>query len=84
MDEVFGAENLTWWGAMGAEVIEGFVLILAIFAYFYIRAGSPDWPPLHTPLPSLGIPTLNLVLMLLSIVPAALAYRWPRSLWSSE
>ena len=43
--EVFGAENLTWWGAMGAELIEGFVVVLAIFAYFYIRAGSPDWPP---------------------------------------
>jgi heme/copper-type cytochrome/quinol oxidase subunit 3 len=73
--EVYGSDNLTWWGAMGGEVIEGFVLVLAIFAYFYLRANSPDWPPLHTPLPSLGIPTINLVLMLASIVPAALAYR---------
>jgi heme/copper-type cytochrome/quinol oxidase subunit 3 len=73
--ERYGSEGLTWWGAMGGEIIEGFVLILAIFAYFYLRADSPDWPPLHTPLPSLGIPTINLVLMLVSIVPAALAYR---------
>jgi len=73
--EVYGSEGLTWWGAMGGEIIEGFVLVLAIFAYFYLRADSPDWPPLHTPLPSLGIPTINLVLMLASIIPAALVYR---------
>jgi len=73
--EVYGSEGLTWWGAMGGEIIEGFVLVLAIFAYFYLRADSPDWPPLHTPLPSLGVPTINLVLMLASIIPAALVYR---------
>jgi len=73
--EVYGSEGLTWWGAMGGAIIEGFVLVLAIFAYFYLRADSPDWPPLHTPLPSLGVPTINLVLMLASIIPAALVYR---------
>ena len=42
--EVFGAENLTWWGAVGGEVIEGFVLILGVFAWFYLRADSSAWP----------------------------------------
>lgn len=73
--EVFGAENLTWWGAVGGEVIEGFVLVLGGFAWFYLRADSSAWPPLHTPLPSLGIPTINLVLMLVSILPAWWAWR---------
>ena len=73
--EVPGSRNITWWGALGGEVIEGFVLVLAVFAYFYLRHVSDHWPPLHTPLPSLGIPTLNLGLMFLSILPAWWAFR---------
>jgi cytochrome c oxidase subunit 1/cytochrome c oxidase subunit I+III len=73
--EVYGPGNITWWGALGGEVIEGFVVLLAVFAYFYLRHASPTWPPLHTPLPSLGVPILNLVLMLASVVPAWLAAR---------
>ena len=69
-NEVFGQENVTWWAAIGGEVIEGFVLVLAIFSYFYLAHDSPAWPPLHTPNPSLGIPTLNLLVMVAS-VPAA-------------
>jgi heme/copper-type cytochrome/quinol oxidase subunit 3 len=71
--EVYGQQNITWWAAIGSEVIEGFVLLLAVFAYFYIAHESPGWPPLHTPLPSLGIPALNVVLMVASVVPAWLA-----------
>jgi cytochrome c oxidase subunit 3 len=73
--EVYGPGNMTWWGALGGEVIEGFVVLLAVFAYFYLRSNAPNWPPLHTPLPSLGVPTLNLVLMLVSLVPAWFAAR---------
>jgi cytochrome c oxidase subunit 3 len=76
--EVQGSQNLTWWGALGGEVIEGFVLVLAVFAYFYLRHMAPHWPPLHTPLPSLGVPTLNLGLMALSILPAWWAFRSAR------
>jgi cytochrome c oxidase subunit III len=68
--EVFGSGNLTWWGALGGEVIEGLVVVLGVFALFYLKHLSPDWPPRHSPLPSLGIPTLNLVLMVLSAIPA--------------
>src|SRR5712672_3354458 len=73
--EVFGSENITWWAAIGGEVIEGFVLVLAVFAYFYLAHGAPNWPPLHTPNPSLGPSTLNLVLMAVSILPAWWAAR---------
>jgi cytochrome c oxidase subunit III len=68
--EVFGPGNVTWWGALGGEVIEGFVLVLAVFAYLYLRHEAPDWPPLHTPLPSLRAPTINLALMVLSVIAA--------------
>jgi heme/copper-type cytochrome/quinol oxidase subunit 3 len=77
--EVFGPGNITWWAALGGEIIEGFVLVLAVFAYFYLRHESPNWPPLRTPLPSLGAPTLNLGLMAASIVPAWWAARAARS-----
>jgi len=77
--EVFGPANLTWWAALGGEVIEGFVLVLAAFAYLYLRHDAPNWPPLHTPRPALGYPTLNLVLMAVSIVPAWWAARSARA-----
>jgi heme/copper-type cytochrome/quinol oxidase subunit 3 len=77
--EVFGPGNVTWWAALGGEVIEGFVLVLAVFAYFYLRHAAPNWPPLRTPLPSLGVPTVNLGLMALSIVPAWWAARAARA-----
>jgi len=73
--EVYGPGNITWWGALGGEIIEGFVIILGLFAYFYLRHIAPTWPPLHTRLPSLGVPILNLVLMFISVVPAWLASR---------
>lgn len=76
--EVHGSQNITWWGALLGEFIEGFVLVLAVFAWFYLRHLSPNWPPLHTALPSLGVPTLNLLLMGLSVLPAWWAWRAAR------
>jgi len=73
--EVEGTGNITWWGALGGEAIEGTVLALALFAWLYLRHAAPDWPPLHTPRPSLGAPTLNLALMIASILPAWWASR---------
>jgi cytochrome c oxidase subunit 3 len=68
--EVFGPQNITWWGAMGGEVIEGFVLVIGIFAYYYLAHHSPNWPPLHTPLPSLGPSFANFGVMALSVAAA--------------
>jgi len=68
--EVFGSGNITWWAALLGEVIEGVVMLLTVFAFFYLRRNSFAWPPEHTPLPSIGVPTINLVLMIASIAPA--------------
>jgi cytochrome c oxidase subunit 3 len=68
--EVFGPGNVTWWAALGGEVIEGFVLALGVFTLLYLRHAASDWPPLHTPLPSLRAPLLNLALMAVSLTAA--------------
>jgi heme/copper-type cytochrome/quinol oxidase subunit 3 len=61
-------------GAVGGEVIEGFVLILEFLRGSIcgqiLRRGLRS-----TPAAILGIPTINLVLMLLSILPAWWAWR---------
>jgi cytochrome c oxidase subunit 3 len=69
----FGPRSLMWWGTLGFMVIEGWTLALLVVSYLYLRQNYMAWPPLRTPLPSLGIPTLNVVLMLISLVPATLA-----------
>ena len=72
---VFGTRALMWWGTMGFMVIEGWTLALTAMSWFYLRQSSEHWPPLRTPEPSLLIPTINVVVMLLSLVPARLAVK---------
>lgn len=74
----FGAAAITWWAMWGLMLIEGITLTLVAASYVYIRQNYHDWPPAHTPLPSLGWPAINLALMLISIVPAVWAARAAR------
>lgn len=74
----FGSAAITWWAMMGLMLIEGITLVLVAAAYVYIRQNYNAWPPAHTPLPSLGFPILNLVVLLVSIVPAVWAFRAAR------
>src|SRR3954466_13460299 len=67
---VFGAKGLMWWGTMSFMVIEGWTLGLTVMSWFYLRQSSQHWPPLRTPTPSLLIPTINLAILLVSLVPA--------------
>jgi heme/copper-type cytochrome/quinol oxidase subunit 3 len=69
----FGSRSPMWWGTLGYMTIEGWTTTLLVAAYLYLRQNYDAWPPLGTPYPSLLIPTINLVLMLVSIVPAWLA-----------
>lgn len=75
-----GIRAMTWWGTLGFAVIEGTTLAIVAAAYLYIRQNFRTWPPPHDPLPALLIPTINLVLMLVSIVPAWLTDRASRRL----
>jgi cytochrome c oxidase subunit I+III len=66
-DVVFGPRDIMWWGTLGFVIIEGFTLVLCAAAYVYLTQNFSTWPPEHTPLPSLGAPTLQVLLMLASL-----------------
>jgi cytochrome c oxidase subunit III len=71
----FGPKSLMWWGTLGFMVIEGWTTALLVASYLYLRQNYEAWPPLRTPYPSLLIPTINLAILLVSIVPAMLVAR---------
>lgn len=71
----FGPRSLMWWGTMGFCTIEGWTVALLMGGYLYFRQNYDAWPPLRTPHPSLLLPTINLVIMALSIIPSTLAAR---------
>ena len=72
---VFGTRAPMWWGAVGIMAIEGTMFALLIASYFYLRGGAETWPPPGTLHPGLGITTLNLAILFVSIVPMHLAAR---------
>jgi cytochrome c oxidase subunit 3 len=71
----FGHRSLMWWGTLGFMVIEGWTVALLIAAYLYLRQNYSAWPPLRTPYPSLLIPTINLAILLVSLIPAKIVER---------
>jgi cytochrome c oxidase subunit 3 len=77
-DMAFGPADIMWWGTLGFVVIEGFTLVLCAVVYIYLTQNYPTWPPEHTTLPAVGVPTLNLLLMLGSIPVVAWTARRAR------
>ena len=77
---VYGAKCIMFWGTMAFMVIEGWTLGLTAMAWFYLRQNVQHWPPLRTPEPSLLIPTINLAVMLISLVPAWIAAKRAKEL----
>jgi cytochrome c oxidase subunit I+III len=68
----FGHQGLIWWGTIGFMVIEGSMFVIALIVYFYLRIKVSAWPP-SLPDPDYFYGTINLALVLVSCVPAALA-----------
>jgi heme/copper-type cytochrome/quinol oxidase subunit 3 len=66
-DVVFGARDIMWWGTLGFVVIEGFTLLLTAAVYLYIQQNFATWPPEGTPDPDLLVPTIQVLLMVLSL-----------------
>jgi len=70
-----------WWGNLLLLLIETTMFGLLVATYFYLRMNFTTWPPprpelsLYATRPDLGFATANLVLLLASIVPMALADR---------
>jgi heme/copper-type cytochrome/quinol oxidase subunit 3 len=56
-------------------VIEGTTLFIGVVAYFYLSRNFQTWPPEHTLRPSVLWPTVQVLLLLASLVPAVLADR---------
>ena len=71
----FGPRSLMWWGTIGVVLIEGTVFLLAITAYFYLAVRVPAWPPDGVAPPDLTWGTLNVAILLGSIVPNQLT-KW--------
>lgn len=78
-DLAFAPNDIMWWGTLSFMVIEGFTLVLSAAAYLYLTENVQSWPPPGTPRPSLGAPTLNMLLMLGSLVLVSRVQRAART-----
>jgi heme/copper-type cytochrome/quinol oxidase subunit 3 len=67
---VLDSRSLVWWGTIVMTVIETLVFVITVGAYFYLRTVSNQWPPGRTGPPALTAATINLVVLLVSVVPA--------------
>src|SRR5215210_2157120 len=71
----FSHRSIAWWGTLGFMAIEGTTLFIGVVAYFYLSRSFQTWPPEHTLRPSVFWPTVQVVLLLSSLIPAVLADR---------
>jgi heme/copper-type cytochrome/quinol oxidase subunit 3 len=76
--QVLGHRSPIWWGNLWLLVIETTIFALLVAVYFYLRVVDfNQWPPprvnqtpiLYHPYPLLGISTVNLAVILLSLAP---------------
>lgn len=58
-----------WWGVVMMIVIELTVFAALIASYFYLRVGSPVWPPDGISPPDLLLPSINAAILILSSLP---------------
>ena len=65
----FGQRSLGWWATVGFMFIEGTTLAVAAASYLYLRQNYPTWPPPRTPQPDLLLPTVGMLLLLLTVAP---------------
>lgn len=82
--QAFSHHAPAWWGNRLVISIEGAAFAILAVSYFYIRHNFAGWPPPRTPLPDLGVSTINLVVLAVSAAPfwnvARLAQRQERPL----
>ena len=68
-DQGFRQHAPIWWGNRLVMMVEAAGLAILIATYFYIRHNFDSWPPARTQLPDLPIPTLNVAILTISILP---------------
>jgi heme/copper-type cytochrome/quinol oxidase subunit 3 len=73
-DYAFGARSVLWWATLCMVAIEATAFALVITSYLYLKGRVPHWPP-GVAAPALIWGTVNLGLMLVSVVPNELTKR---------
>jgi cytochrome c oxidase subunit 3 len=68
-DHAFGSRSPMWWATVLVIVIESTVFVATIGSYFYLQGNEAAWPPPGTRLPDLFWPTVNTIILLVSLVP---------------
>ncbi len=63
---VFGSRATSWWGMMCFMAVESITLAICAVSYFYLRKNFQAWPPEGTRLPSLLLPTIAVIALVLS------------------
>jgi cytochrome c oxidase subunit 3 len=71
-ESAFGHHSVMWWGTMCMIAIEGTAFALGITSYLYLKGRVPHWPPTG-PAPGLLWGTVNVIILLTSAWPNALA-----------
>ncbi len=59
----------SWWGNRLMIFVEGAGFAVLAVSYFYIWWNFDAWPPAHTHLPDLGVPSINLLVLAVSTAP---------------
>jgi cytochrome c oxidase subunit I+III len=70
-----GTRSPAWWGMLLVLLTLAVGTACCIFSYFYIRAGSTDWPPAGIQPPDLTLPIVRSIVFALSLPPAWWALR---------
>jgi cytochrome c oxidase subunit III len=65
-----GMASPLWWGMCGLMAIEGTMFVLLIVTYLFLGTKVVWWPPEGVEPPSLALATVNLAILLVSVLPA--------------
>lgn len=73
--QLTGGRSPLIWGVALLVVIEGTLLALFVVSYFYLRLGTPAWPPPDVEPPELLLPGVAQLCLLASPIPVWLGLR---------
>jgi len=68
-DYSFRHQSTIWWGMAGLILVEVVVFATLIASFFYLQMQQPVWPPSGTRAPSLWLPTLATLVLIVSALP---------------
>jgi cytochrome c oxidase subunit I+III len=64
-----------WWGVLGLIAIEGTMFVLLVASYLYLSQLAPTWPPPAIQWPALTAATVNVLLLVASVLPMIWTHR---------